>query len=91
MPNSASSAKRVRQQERNRLRNRARKSALKTETRKVLDAIQGNDPKAALERFRSLTKRLDQTAAKGTLHKNTAARRKSRLARRIAALSAKKS
>lgn len=91
MPNSASSAKRVRQQERNRLRNRARKSALKTETRKVLDAIQGNDPKSALERFRSLTKRLDQTAAKGTLHKNTAARRKSRLARRIAAMSAKKS
>lgn len=90
MPNSASSAKRVRQQERNRIRNRARKSALKTETRKVLDAIQSNDSKSALERFRALTKRLDQTAAKGTLHKNTAARRKSRLARRIAAIASKK-
>ncbi len=90
MPNSASAAKKVRQQERNRIRNRTRKSELKTETRKFLDAVHANDIKAAAERFRTLTKNLDQTAAKGTLHKNTVARRKSRLAKRLTAMSAKK-
>ena len=90
MANSPSAAKRVRQQEKNRIRNRARKSALKSETKKFLDAVHANDTKGATERFRSLTKNLDQTAAKGTMHKNTAARRKSRLAKRLVALTAKK-
>jgi small subunit ribosomal protein S20 len=81
--NLASAKKRNRQNERNRRRNRARKSVLKTETRKFLDAIQAGDLTAAQEQLTRVTKKLDQTAMKGTLHRNTTARRKSRLTRRL--------
>jgi small subunit ribosomal protein S20 len=81
--NLASSKKRIKQNERNRKRNRDRKSALKTETRKLVDAIRAGDVSAAQEQYRTVTKKLDQIAAKGTLHRNTAARRKSRLAKQL--------
>jgi small subunit ribosomal protein S20 len=81
--NLASSRKRIKQNERNRTRNKARTSALKTETRKFTDAIHDGALDVAREQFRKLTSKIDQTAAKGTLHRNTAARRKSRLARRL--------
>ena len=91
MANLASAKKRNKQNERNRRRNRARKSAIKTDTRKVLDAIHAGDLEAAQERFSHVTKKLDQTAAKATMHRNTAARKKSRLAKRLnAALAAAK-
>ncbi len=83
MANLESSKKRNRQNERNRTRNRARKSALKTETRKLLDALKSDDTAKAQEQFTLVTKRIDQVAAKGTLHRKTAARRKSRLAKMI--------
>ncbi len=83
MANLASAKKRNRQNERNRMRNRSRKAAIKTEARKFLDAIHDGDLDAARERFRLVTKRLDQTAAKGALHRNTAARKKSRLAAKL--------
>ena len=83
MANSASAKKRIRQNERNRICNRARKSAVKTESRKLLDLIHNGDLEAAQEVFAGVQKKLDQVAAKGTLHRNTAARRKSRLARRL--------
>ena len=86
MANSISSKKRVRQNERNRIRNRARKSVLKTTTRKLTDALHAGETDTAKAVFVSLTKQLDQIAAKGTLHKNTVARRKSRLARRLNAV-----
>ena len=86
MANSASAEKRVKQNERNRAMNKARKSALKSQMRKFLDAVHGGDAGRAKETFVSLQKELDQVAAKGTLHKNTAARRKSRLAKRLNAL-----
>lgn len=90
MPNLPSAAKRVKQNDRNRERNRARKAALKTETRKFLDAVRDGDADQARKTLSSVTKKLDQVAAKGTLHRNTAARRKSRLARRLnAAVAAK--
>lgn len=90
MPNLASAAKRVRQNERNRMRNRARKSELKTETRKLNDALHDGKLDQARELLVRVTKKLDQTAAKGTLHRNTASRRKSRLAKRVnAAMKAK--
>ena len=63
---------------------------VKTETRKFLDALHQGDLQTAQETYVRVTKKIDQVAAKGTLHKNTAARRKSRLARRLnAALAAK--
>ena len=89
MPNLPSAEKRVRQNERDRRRNRARRSAVKTETRKLLDAISSGNVESAKKAFVSVTKKLDQVAAKGSLHKNTVARRKSRLARRLNALAAK--
>jgi small subunit ribosomal protein S20 len=88
--NLASAKKRNRQNERNRVRNRARRSVVKTETRKFTDAIQGGELQAAQEALVSVTRKIDQVAAKGTMHRNTAARKKSRLARRLnAALDAK--
>ena len=90
MPNLASAAKRVRQNERNRVRNRARKAELKTETRKLTDALHDGKLDQAKDLLAHVTKKLDQGASKGTLHRNTASRRKSRLARRInAAMKAK--
>jgi len=86
MANLASAEKRNRQNERNRAANRARRSRLKSDTRRLLDAVSAGDAAKAADALHTVTKRLDQTAAKGTLHRNTAARRKSRLARRVNAL-----
>ena len=83
MANSASARKRIKQNERDRGRNRARKSALKTETKKFLDAVSSGETQIATDALSAVQKTLDQVAAKGTLHKNTVARRKSRLAKRL--------
>ncbi|MEK6674380.1 MAG: 30S ribosomal protein S20 [Planctomycetota bacterium] len=83
MANLPDAKKRVKQQERNRTRNKARKGALKAQTRRFLDAMHDGDTTRATEQFRLLTKKLDQVAAKGTLHRNTAARKKSRLAKQL--------
>jgi len=87
MPHSASAKKRHRQNLRNRDRNRAVKSRIKTRMRKVLDAITAGDLTAAAEQFRGMTKTADQAAAKGTIHRNRAARIKSRLSARLLAAS----
>lgn len=89
MANLASAKKRNKQNERNRTRNKVRKGKVKTATKKFLSDLQ-HDPAAAQEQFRTLTKVLDQTAAKGTMHKRTAARRKSRMAKRLNAAQAAK-
>jgi small subunit ribosomal protein S20 len=86
--NLASARKRNRQNERNRVRNRARKSRVKTQTRKLNEALHEGNLEQAQEAYRAVTKLMDKVAAKGTLHKNTVARRKSRLARRVNALAA---
>ena len=88
MANLPSAKKRIKQSERSRIRNRARKSVVKTVTRKFLDAVHRGDVKQAEELYVSVTKTLDQTAAKGTLHRKTVSRRKSRLAQRLNALKA---
>jgi len=81
--NSASAKKRIRQNEKRRLRNRGRKSAVKTETRKFLDLLNKGDLQGAQNAFAAVEKKLDQVAAAGTVHRNTVARRKSRLSRRL--------
>lgn len=91
MPRLASAKKRVKQEDRNRTLNRARKKMVKTETRRFLDAVESGNTDQAQKAFVTATKKLDQVAAKGTLHKNTVARRKSRLAKKLnAALAGKK-
>lgn len=79
--NLASAKKRNKQNDVRRARNRARRSIIKTETRKLMAAIDHGDLQKAQELFPIVTRKLDQIAAKGTLHKNTVARRKSSLAR----------
>jgi len=83
MPHSASAKKRLRQNLRNRERNRAAKSVIKTEIRKVLDSLRGGDVPAAKEQLRTVAKKVDQAAAKKIVHRNRAARVKSRLTARI--------
>lgn len=90
MANSASAKKRIKQNDRNRTRNRARKSVLKNETRVLTNAIHDGDLERAQTALSTVQKRLDQIGAKGTLHKNTVARRKSRLAKRLNAASVTK-
>jgi len=85
---SLSAKKRARQNVKRRVVNRARKSRVKTQTKKFETALASGDVKAATEQFRLLVKRLDQTAATSTMHKKTASRRKSRLAKRLNATAA---
>jgi len=87
MPHSASAKKRHRQNLRDRERNRAVKSTLKNSIRKVLEAASSGDAVAAKESLRGVAKTVDQAAAKGTIHRNRAARIKSRLSARLLAVS----
>ena len=82
MPNIKSAKKRVRIAERNNLRNKAIKTNLKTTVKKANAAIDNKDANSA-DAARLAIKKIDQAAAKGVLHKNTAARRKSAIARRL--------
>jgi small subunit ribosomal protein S20 len=83
MPTSRSAKKRLRQQERRRLRNRATRSALRTHIKKVRNAVTENNLPQAETEFRTTAKKLDQAAAKGVIHANTASRYKSRLSQSI--------
>ena len=83
MANSISAKKRIRQNERRRTQNRARKSAVKTKTKRFLEAVRVGQLDEAQQMFADVQTELDQVGAKGTLHKNTVARRKSRLAKRL--------
>ena len=83
MANIKSQIKRNRQNERARERNKATRSALKTKARRVQEAAAAGDIDAAQERFRDLSRSLDQAVSKGVLHKRRAADRKSRIARSL--------
>ncbi len=89
MAHSLSAKKRIRQNAKHRARNRARKGAIKAELRSFGQVLAGGDKAKAAEALKSAVKKVDQIAAKGTIHKNTAARRKSLLQRRYNALAAK--
>ena len=82
--NIKSQIKRNRQNEKRRLRNRSVRSELNSRTKSALDAAEHDDAETADEMLRLASKRLDKAAAKGVIHKRTAARRKSRLAREAA-------
>ncbi len=86
MPHSASAKKRHRQSLRDREQNRRVKSVVKTSIRSVLEAISAGDVEQAREQFRGAAKTADRAAAKGTIHRNRAARIKSRLSARVLAL-----
>jgi len=79
--NIKSQIKRNRQNEGRRLRNKAVRTALKTEAKKVRSAATSGDADALRDDLRRASRGLDKAVAKGALHKRAAARRKSRLAR----------
>ncbi len=83
MPNIKSAAKRHRQSLVRRSRNRSVKSELKTHVKSVLAAANSGDIAKAESAFRIAAKRLDQAGSRQVIHKNAAARRKSRLAHAI--------
>ena len=88
MAHSLSAKKRIRQNLKHRARNRARKEMIKNQVKTFLSALAAGDVGRADTEFRKVAQRLDKVAAKGTIHKNTAARRRSRLARRLNAMRA---
>jgi small subunit ribosomal protein S20 len=86
---SLSAKKRVRQNIKARARNRARKELIKDQTKAFTTAAGAGDVAKAETELRQLTRRLDKVAAKGTIHKNTAARKRSRLTKRLNSLRSK--
>src|SRR3990172_2302493 len=86
---SLSAKKRIRQDAKRRTTNRARKSQVKTQVKRFEATLEKGDVETAGEQLRLLTKKLDKTAATSTMHKKTAARKKSRLAKKLNALKAK--
>ena len=83
MAHSLSAKKRIRQNAKRRARNRWRKDQIKQAVREFNNALRRGDKEQAAQQLRVVYKKLDQVAAKGTIHKNAAARKKSRLARRL--------
>jgi small subunit ribosomal protein S20 len=83
-----SAQKRVRQSAARRELNRDRKRLVRLEMKKITAVIAGGDKAAAAAEFKKTQEILDRTATRGTIHPNTAARRKSRLAKKLNALKA---
>jgi small subunit ribosomal protein S20 len=83
MANNASARKRIRQNEKRNLRNRMRRSRVRTFLRKVELALAGGDKAQAQEAFRAAQPELQRAATKGVLHLNTVSRKLSRLSARI--------
>lgn len=90
MAHSLSAKKRIRQNSTHRARNRAHRGAVRTQIKKFQKLLKSTPGPETLEKELQLTqKKIDQLAAKGRIHKNTAARQKSQLARHVNALKPK--
>ncbi len=88
MANSAQARKRARQNVVRRQHNASRRSLMRTQMKKVLKAVEAQDRDAAISAYRDAVSVIDRSAQSGLLHKNAAARYKSRLNNRVRALSA---
>jgi small subunit ribosomal protein S20 len=86
MPNTKTAEKRLRQNVVRRARNRSIKRAVRTQCRKVREAVSAGHVEQAESEFRVAAKRLDQAGAKKIIHPNSAARIKSRLSAKIKAI-----
>ena len=86
MAHSLSAKKRVRQNAKRNVINRARKSMVKTQMKRFLTALDAGDASQAAVEYKALSRKLDKVAATSTMHKNTAARVKSRMAKRLNAM-----
>lgn len=83
MPNIKSAIKRVKTSDKRRALNASQKSALRTAVKAVDTALANNEVEAAKAAFVAATKKLDKAVTKGLIHKNAAARKKSRLAKKL--------
>ncbi len=88
MANIKSQIKRIKTNEKARLRNKSVKSSLKTAIRKYREAAEAGDVAAATTLMRDASRALDKAASKGVIHANQAANRKSAMAKRTEKLSA---
>lgn len=79
MPNHKSAEKRVRQNEKRRNINRSNRSKVRTQIKKLRTALGSKDKQASVELLNPTISTIDKAVNKGLLHKNTAARYKSRL------------
>ncbi len=86
MANIKSQIKRNRTNEEARLRNKAAKSAIRTEMKKVRVAVEAKDAKKAEEALKSANRLIDKSVSDGVQHKNTASRQKSELSRLVNSL-----
>ena len=91
MAHSLSAQKRVRQNRKRRIINRSRKSNVKAQVKSFLTAVEKGDVTAAQKQFQLTQKKLAQTGSTGTMHKKTASRKISRLAKKLNILKAKQS
>ena len=91
MAQSLQSKKRARQNDKKRTINRARKSQVKTQIKRFEATLAKGDVETASDQLKTLSRKLDKTASTSTMHKKTAARKKSRLTKRLNAVKAKKS
>jgi small subunit ribosomal protein S20 len=88
MPNIKSAVKRVKTTEKRRALNISQKSALRSAVKAADNALAGTEVETAQAAFQAASKKLDKAVSKGLVHKNAAARKKSRLAKKLNALSA---
>ncbi len=86
MANHKSALKRIRSNERKRIRNRIIRSRMRTFVKKARISVQGEDATSARDATLQAIKELDKAVSKGVLHKNTAARQKSRLMKKLNAM-----
>jgi small subunit ribosomal protein S20 len=84
--NIKSQLKRIRTNEKARLRNKAVKSELRTHIRRVREAVVGGDKDAATVALATASKKLDKAVSKGVIHQNQAANKKSALAKQVGSL-----
>ncbi|TDT33910.1 30S ribosomal protein S20 [Naumannella halotolerans] len=88
MANIKSQMKRIKTNEKDRLRNKAVKSAVRTHIRRFNEAAAAGDAAKAAELAAAASRALDKAASKGVIHKNQAANRKSAIATKAASVSA---
>ncbi len=86
MANTAQARKRARQAEKSRIRNAGQKSKLRTFIKKVIAAVEEGDAEQARAAYKIAEPLIDSAAGKGLVHKNFAARKKSRLNAKIKAI-----
>ncbi len=88
MANTLQAKKRARQGVKRNKQNASQRSTMRTSLKRVIKAVAEAKPQVALTEYRSMASMVDKLVSKGLIHKNKAARHKSRLAARIKAISA---